>query len=71
MVIIINTVSPSLTVTELTSHVPARVKEVEAIKNPMRRLLTVNDTASQISYLCSDNANYINGINIPITGGPV
>ena len=66
-----NMVSPSLTVTELTSHVPARVKEVEAIKNPMRRLVTVNDTASQISYLCSDNANYINGINIPITGGPV
>ena len=66
-----NMVSPSLTITELTDNVPARVKEVEAIKSPMRRLVTVNDTASQISYLCSDDASYINGVNIPITGGPV
>jgi len=66
-----NMVSPSLTITDLTSDIPVRVKEVEAIKSPMRRLVTVSDTAHQISYLCSDNANYVNGINIPITGGPV
>jgi len=66
-----NMVSPSLTITELTTDVPARVKEVEAIKSPMRRLATVDDTANQISYLCNDNSSYVNGINIPITGGPI
>jgi len=66
-----NMVSPSLTVTDLTSYISTRIKEIEAIKSPIRRLATVNDTSYQVSYLCSDNANYINGTNIPITGGPI
>jgi len=66
-----NMVSPSLTITDLTHDVPARVKEVEAIKSPVRRLVNKKDIAYQVSYLCSDHSSYINGSNIPVTGGPV
>ena len=66
-----NMVSPSLTVTDLTVDIPARVKEVEAMKSPMRRLAKVKDTAHQVSYLCSELSGYINGVNIPITGGSI
>lgn len=66
-----NMVSPSITVTNLTSGISARIKEVEAMKSPVRRLATIEDTACQITHLCSREANYINGINLPVTGGPI
>jgi 3-oxoacyl-[acyl-carrier protein] reductase len=66
-----NMVSPSLTITDLTSEIPVRVKEVEAMKSPMRRLVTVEDTAYHVAHLCSDYSGYLNGINLPITSSPV
>jgi 3-oxoacyl-[acyl-carrier protein] reductase len=64
-----NMVSPGMTVTDLTINIPARVKEVEARRNPMRRLATVRDTAELVAFLASDASGYINGANLPITGG--
>jgi 3-oxoacyl-[acyl-carrier protein] reductase len=66
-----NMVSPSLTITDLTSDVPARVKEVESMKSPMRRLVNTKDIAHQVAYLCSDNSGYVNGVNVSVTGGPI
>ena len=66
-----NMISPSLTITDLTSDMPLRAKEVEARRNPMRRLVTPTDTAATVSFLLSDAAGFINGINLPLTGGPV
>jgi len=66
-----NMVSPSLTITDLTADIPVRMKEVEAIKSPARRLVTTKDTAAQIVHLCSESSNYINGVNLPITSTPV
>ena len=54
-----------------TAYVPARVKEVEARKNPTRRLATAEDTAELVNFLASKEAGYINGANLPLTGGPV
>jgi len=67
----VNMVSPSLTIIDLTSDVLARIKEVEAFKNPTRRLVTTTDIVSQATHLCSKNWGYINGINMPITATPV
>jgi len=64
-----NMVSPSITVTELTAFVPARVKEVAARTNPMRRLATTEDTAEVVAFLASEAAGFINGSNIPVAGG--
>jgi len=64
-----NMVSPGMTVTALTAEVPARVRELEAATNPMRRLATPQDTAGVVAFLMSEAAGYMNGANIPVTGG--
>lgn len=69
--ITVNMVSPGMTVTDLTSDIPQRIKEVEARKVPLRRLAVPDDTAGMVAFLASDEAAYINGQNLPLTGGPV
>jgi 3-oxoacyl-[acyl-carrier protein] reductase len=69
--ITVNMVSPSMAITDLTNNIPARIKEVEAFKNPTKRLVTTADIASQVVHLCSTGSSYINGINLPITATPV
>jgi 3-oxoacyl-[acyl-carrier protein] reductase len=64
-----NLVSPGLTVTELTGQVSARVKEVEARRNPMRRLASAEDTAGLVGYLAGPEGGFINGADLPVTGG--
>ncbi len=64
-----NMVSPGLTVTDLTGDVPVRAKEVEARRNPMRRLATPDDAAALIAFLAGREAGFINGANLPVTGG--
>jgi hypothetical protein len=64
-------VSPSLTITDLTSEIPSRVKEVEAMKSPTRRLVTVEDTAYHVAHICADYSSYLNGINLPVTSSPI
>lgn len=66
-----NMVSPGMTVTDLISDLPVRIKELEARNSPMRRLATVQDTAELVRFLASDLAGYINGAHLPITGGSV
>ena len=69
--ITVNMVSPSMTITDLSAHVPQRIKEVEAMKNPCRRLATPADSAAAVAWLASDASSFINGVNLPVTGGPV
>jgi NAD(P)-dependent dehydrogenase (short-subunit alcohol dehydrogenase family) len=64
-----NLVSPSLTITDLTRDVPLRIKELEALRSPTRRLAKVEDSAELVSFLCSTEAGFINGLNIPVAGG--
>ena len=46
-------------------------KIYESMKNqvPMKRIGQPEEFAYLASFLCSDKANYITGINIPIDGG--
>lgn len=69
--ITVNMISPSMTVTGFSAHVPQRVREVEAMKNACRRLATPEDSAAAVAWLASDAASFINGVNLPVTGGPV
>ena len=39
--------------------------------HPLKRNATVNDITPIIKMLVSSKSNYINGVNIPITGGSV
>ena len=66
-----NAISPSLMNTPFTRDVPLRMKQVEAASNPLRRLCTVEDVAKAVAFLCGPEASYINGVNLPVTGGAI
>jgi 3-oxoacyl-[acyl-carrier protein] reductase len=64
-----NAVSPGMIETPYVKDVPVRVKQVEAASNPMRRLCSVEDVANAVQFLASSKAAYVNGVNLPVTGG--
>lgn len=69
--ITVNMLSPGMTITDLTADIPQRLKEAEARRVPVRRLAVPEDIAQAAVFLASDSAGYINGQNLPLTGGPV
>lgn len=64
-----NMVSPSMMVTAMTSNIPNSVKHSVAQGNPLKRLVEPEEVAKTISFLCGEAATFINGTNIPVTGG--
>jgi 2-hydroxycyclohexanecarboxyl-CoA dehydrogenase len=60
-----------MTITDLGADIPQRIKEAEARRVPVRRLARVEDTAALAALIASDAGSYINGQNLPVTGGPV
>lgn len=67
----VNMISPGLTMTDLTRDYSPRMQLAEAQKTAMRRLATPNDAASLVRFLLSDEASFITGANLPLTGGAV
>lgn len=69
----VNTVSPGLTRTPLTESVITDEKEWEEIAsvNPSKRVGKPDDIANAVLFLLSEEADYINGINLEVTGGSV
>lgn len=64
-----NAVSPNMIDTPYVKDMPLRTKQVEAASNPMRRLCSVDDVAYAVEFLAGPQAAYINGINLPVSGG--
>jgi NAD(P)-dependent dehydrogenase (short-subunit alcohol dehydrogenase family) len=67
----VNMVSPGLTRTELTEFQPERVFKMEAARTPLRRLASVEDIARAVEYLASEEASFLTGVNLFVTGGQV
>lgn len=67
----VNMVSPGMVDTKLLDNLPPKLKEIVAFKNPLRRLALARDVAAVVSFLSSPEADYLNGVNIPINGGNV
>ncbi len=67
----INAVNPSLTMTEMTAafqhHQPLMEKVIERI--PLGRGARPEEIASVIAFLASDDASFVNGVNLPVDGG--
>lgn len=64
-----NAVSPNTMDTPFTANMAVRAKQVEAASNPLRRLCQPEDVAEVTTFLLSPQAGYINGVNVPVTGG--
>ena len=64
-----NAVSPSMVETQFLSNLPEKFVEMAAATHPNNKNATVDDIVPAICFLLSGEANHINGINLPITGG--
>lgn len=67
--ITINCLSPSMVNTKFLSDINERIIEFTAESHPLKRIAEVSDVIPSIMLLLSDDSNYINGINLPISGG--
>lgn len=46
-----------------------RLKKVQAMQTPLRRLATSEDVAKAVVFLCSDAGSFITGADLPLAGG--
>jgi 3-oxoacyl-[acyl-carrier protein] reductase len=65
----VNMVSPSLIRTDLTQGHHERVFKLEAARTPLRRLATTRDAAMAVAWLASEEAGFLTGVNLFVTGG--
>jgi meso-butanediol dehydrogenase / (S,S)-butanediol dehydrogenase / diacetyl reductase len=67
----INAVAPSLTSTEATVDLEKSEAVMAAFRDrlPIGRSATPDEVAGVIAFLASDDALFINGVNLPIDGG--
>jgi 3-oxoacyl-[acyl-carrier protein] reductase len=65
----VNMISPGTTETESTLALPERLRKLQAMQTPLRRLAAPEDIAASAAFLCSDAARFITGADIPVCGG--
>jgi len=67
----VNMVSPGMVDTSLLKNIPAKLIEITAYENPLKRIACVEDVSSVVSFLASEKSDYLNGVNITVNGGGV
>jgi 3-oxoacyl-[acyl-carrier protein] reductase len=65
----ISCVSPGLIETSLFADVPEKIKMVTSMQAPLRRLAKPVDMANVVSFLSSDDSNYMTGETVRVCGG--
>ncbi len=64
-----NAVAPGFVATHILDTIPEKVLEQLTERIPLRRLGTPEDVANVYAFLASDEASYINGAVIEVSGG--
>lgn len=64
-----NAVSPSMVNTRFLDEVPHKLVEMTGAKHPMGRNACVQDVVGVLQFLLSPASDYMNGVNLPVTGG--
>jgi len=67
--ITVNAVVPGIIDTPMTRNLPEKIKQMFLERIPLRRVGNPEEVANLIVFLASDEASYINGAIIEITGG--
>ena len=65
----LNCISPGFIKTAMTDKIDPKFKEVIMSKIPSARLGEPDDIANAVLFLCSNQANYINGETLHVNGG--
>lgn len=65
----VNAVSPGLTLTDATGWLPQQAKDAAAQQVPLRRNGLPEDVAGAILLLASEEARFITGTYLPVSGG--
>lgn len=69
--ITVNSISPSMIETKFLAETSHLIVEAAANEHPMKRNAQVGDVVPAMAFLLSDEARFITGVNLPITGGSV
>jgi 3-oxoacyl-[acyl-carrier protein] reductase len=67
----INAISPSMIETKFLQDLNIKHIELNAFNHPLNRNAITSDITPIIKLLISHDSDYINGVNIPITGGSI
>ena len=67
--ITVNALCPGLVDTEMTSHLDDTARGYYVDQTPLGRTATLEEVASVVRFLMSDEASYVNGAVIPVDGG--
>jgi 3-oxoacyl-[acyl-carrier protein] reductase len=65
----VNLVSPGLTETDALAEVPERLRKLQAMQTPLRRLAAPEDVAAVVTFLCSSASRHMTGVDVPVCGG--
>jgi 3-oxoacyl-[acyl-carrier protein] reductase len=69
--ITVNAVAPGFIDTEMTQHMPEKVRESMIAHTPLRRMGQPDDIANAFLFLASEEAGYISGAVLSVDGGIV
>jgi 3-oxoacyl-[acyl-carrier protein] reductase len=67
--ITVNTIAPGAVDTQMNTDWSLKEKEEFLDEIPLQRMALPDEIASLALYLLSENASYITGTSIPVTGG--
>ena len=67
--ITVNCVSPGVILTDMTSHFDENTMNELKEETPLNRIGTPDDIAGAVSFLASNDADFITGQDIPVNGG--
>ncbi len=65
----VNMVSPGLVETESIAGLSERLRKVQAMQTPLRRLASPAEIAAVVAALCSSAGDFVTGAEIPVSGG--